>query len=214
MATPSYIVSPPEVVPERVNHVAPVGILPVSIFEAAALRAALPGLAVAVLTVLFGFVMGGVFGLNEDLIKDRLAGSAAAVTSTVYGGDPAAAEPIVAKSWEYMQRAHLHGGAIGTAAIGMILVMLLVRPAPRTIGRSACAWVRERSATRSSGWRRAFSRRGSAVPVRRKNHSAGWRCRRPGPCCSGPPPWRTCVSGDGPGAASGDTSFDENLLNG
>ena len=49
MATPSSIVSPPEVVPERVNHVAPVGILPVSIFEATALRAALPGLAVAVL---------------------------------------------------------------------------------------------------------------------------------------------------------------------
>ena len=133
MATPSYIVSPPDVVPDRVNHVAPVGILPVSIFEATALRAALPGLAVAVLAVLFGFVMGGVFGLNEDLIRDRLAGSAAAVTSTVYRGDPAAAEPIVAKSWEYMQRAHLHGAAIGTAAIGMILVMLLVRPAPRTI---------------------------------------------------------------------------------
>lgn len=133
MATPSYIVSPPEVAPERGNHVAPVGIVPVSIFEVTALRAALPGLVVAVLAVLFGFVMGGMFGLNEDLIKDRLAGSAAAVTNTVYQGDPAAAEPVVAKSWEYMQRAHLHGAAIGTAAIGMILVMLLVRPAPRTI---------------------------------------------------------------------------------
>jgi hypothetical protein len=103
------------------------------IFEATALRAALPGLAVAILTVLFGFAMGGVFGLNEDLIKDRLAGSATAVTATVYHGDPAAAEPVVAKSWEYMQRAHLHGGGIGTAAIGMILVMLLIGTAPRTI---------------------------------------------------------------------------------
>jgi len=58
MATPSYIVSPPEVAPERGNHVAPVGIVPVSIFEVTALRAALPGLVVAVLAVLFGFVMG------------------------------------------------------------------------------------------------------------------------------------------------------------
>jgi hypothetical protein len=90
------------------------------------LRAALPGLALAVFTVLFGFVMGGVFGLNEDLIKERLAASAAAVTASVYGGDVAAAQPVIAKSWDYMQRAHLHGGAIGTAAISMIVVMLLI----------------------------------------------------------------------------------------
>lgn len=134
MATSSYVVPPIESVPpEPVSHVAPIGILPMGIFEATALRAALPGLAVAILTVLFGFALGGVFGLNEDLIKDRLAGSATAVTTTVYHGDPAAAEPVVAKSWEYMQRAHLHGGGIGTAAIGMILVLLLIGTAPRTI---------------------------------------------------------------------------------
>jgi hypothetical protein len=99
---------------------------------ASPLRAALTGLALAVVTVLFGFAMGGIFGLNEDSIKDRLAGSAAAVTATVYQGDATAAEPVVAKSWEYMQRAHLHGGAIGTAAIGMIVVMLLIGTTPRT----------------------------------------------------------------------------------
>ena len=97
------------------------------------LRAALPGLTLAVFTVLFGFVMGGVFGLNEDLIKDRLVASAAAVTASVYGGDAAAAKPVIAKSWDYMQRAHLHGGAIGTAAIGMILVMLMIGAPPRII---------------------------------------------------------------------------------
>jgi hypothetical protein len=132
MAASSYVVPPTESVPpEPVSHVAPIGILPMGIFEATSLRAALPGLTIAILTVLFGFAMGGIFGLNEDLIKDRLAGSAAAVTTTVYHGDPAGAEPVVAKSWEYMQRAHLHG--IGTAAIGMILVMLLIGTAPRTI---------------------------------------------------------------------------------
>lgn len=99
--------------------------------QSAALRAALPGLTIAVLTVLFGFAMGGLFGLNEDLIKDRLAASAAAVTPTVYRGDPAAAEPVVAKSWDYMQRAHLHGGAIGTAAIALIAAMLLIGAPPR-----------------------------------------------------------------------------------
>ena len=134
MAASSYVVPPTESVPpEPVSHVAPIGILPMGIFEATSLRATLPGLTIAILTVLFGFAMGGIFGLNEDLIKDRLAGSAAAVTTTVYHGDPAGAEPVVAKSWEYMQRAHLHGGGIGTAAIGMILVMLLIGTAPRTI---------------------------------------------------------------------------------
>ena len=101
--------------------------------QANLLRAALPGLAVAVFTVLFGFAMGGIFGLNEDVIKDRLAASAAAVTATAYNGDAATAEPVIAKSWDYMQRAHLHGGAIGTAAIGMIVVLMLVGTTPRTM---------------------------------------------------------------------------------
>ncbi|HEX6616365.1 MAG TPA: hypothetical protein VF046_08675 [Gemmatimonadales bacterium] len=96
-------------------------------------RAALPGLTVAVFTVLFGFAMGGLFGFNEGIIKDRLAASAAAVTASVYGGDAAAAQPVITKSWDYMQRAHLHGGAVGTAAIGMIVVMLLIGAPSRTI---------------------------------------------------------------------------------
>ena len=103
-----------------------VRITPVTFRGANHLRAAMPGLAFAVLAVLFGFLLGGVFGLNEDLVKDRLAASAAAVTTTVYNGDPAAAEPVVAKSWEYLQRAHLHGGAMGTGAVAMILVLLLI----------------------------------------------------------------------------------------
>ncbi len=123
--SPSSPVTPLEL---TVSQIAP---LPTR--QAPLLRAALPGLAVAVLTVLFGFVMGGLFGLNEDLIKDRLAASAAAVTATAYQGDAAAAEPVIAKSWEYMQRAHLHGGAIGTAAIGLIVVLLLVGATPRAV---------------------------------------------------------------------------------
>lgn len=100
--------------------------------QSESLRAGLPGLAVAVSTVLFAFVLGGVFGLNEDLIKSRLAASASAVTATVYHGDAAAAQPVLAKSWDYMQRAHLHGGAMGTAAIGLTVVMILLGTAPRT----------------------------------------------------------------------------------
>ena len=117
--------SPPEQLVTLIAPIAPRQARPIS--------AALPGLLLAVVAVLFGFAMGGIFGLNEDLIKGRLAASAAAVTATVYHGDPAAAAPVIAKSWDYMQRAHLHGGAIGTAAIGMIVVLLLIGTAPRTM---------------------------------------------------------------------------------
>jgi hypothetical protein len=120
--------------PDRERSEQPVSLIPpITPRQTMAVRAALPGLVLAMSAVLFGFAMGGIFGLNEDLIKDRLAASAAAVTATVYQGDAAAAEPVIAKSWEYMQRAHLHGGAIGTAAIGMIVVLLLIGTAPRTL---------------------------------------------------------------------------------
>lgn len=94
------------------------------------LRPALPGLFLAVLTLLFGFGLGILFGLNEDLVKDRLKASAAEVLEPVYHGDDTAAKPVLDKSWTYMKRAHLHAGSLGTAAIGMILVVCLLGTRP------------------------------------------------------------------------------------
>ena len=94
------------------------------------IRAALPGLALAVFTLLFGFGLGIVFGLNEDAIKSRFTASAAAVQATVYNGDPAAAKPVLDKSWSYTQRAHLHAGSLGTAGIALILTVLLLGTGP------------------------------------------------------------------------------------
>lgn len=47
------------------------------------LRAASLGLALAVLTILFGQGMGIVFGLNEDVAKSRLEASASEVRDSV-----------------------------------------------------------------------------------------------------------------------------------
>lgn len=94
------------------------------------LRPALPGLTLAVLTLLFGFGLGGLFGLNEDAIKSRLSAAAAAVQVSVYQGDDAAAKAVVSKSWTYMQRAHLHGGGLGTAAVALILLVVLLGASP------------------------------------------------------------------------------------
>lgn len=95
-------------------------------------RAASAGLFLAVLTILFGQGMGVVFGLNEEVIKSRLKASAAGVRDTVYKGDDAALKAVLDKSWSYMQRAHLHAGAMGTTALGLIVVVGLLGTSRRT----------------------------------------------------------------------------------
>jgi hypothetical protein len=95
------------------------------------LRPALPGLLLAVITLLFGYGLGIVFGLNEEIIKSRLSASAAEVQATAYGGDAAAVEAVLEKSWVYMQRAHLHAAGLGTAALAMTLLIVLLGSAPR-----------------------------------------------------------------------------------
>src|SRR5690606_25266684 len=52
--------------------------------------------------------------------------SATEVHESVYHGDSAAAKAVLDKSWVYMQRAHLHAGALGSTALGLILVGLLI----------------------------------------------------------------------------------------
>ena len=96
-----------------------------------ALQPVLPGLLLAVLTLLFGFSLGIVFGLNEDLIKARLAASAAAADVSIYHQDTAAVKAVLSKSWVYMQRAHLHAGSLGTTAVALIVVLVLLDVRPR-----------------------------------------------------------------------------------
>lgn len=97
---------------------------------ASSLRAASIGLVFAVLTILLGQGMDIVFGLNEDLIKSRLEASAATVRDTVYKADDVAIKAVLDKSWNYMQRAHLHAGGMGTTALGLIVLLCLL-DAPR-----------------------------------------------------------------------------------
>jgi len=99
-------------------------------YDHGALRVVLPGLLLAVMTLLFGFGLGVVFGLNEEAITSRLAASAAAAPASVYHGDPAAIKAVLSKSWAYMQRAHLHAGSLGTAAIALTVVVLLLGARP------------------------------------------------------------------------------------
>ncbi len=95
-------------------------------FTATAFRPVLPGLLLAALTLLLGFLLGVVFGLNEDLIKSRLSASATAAADAVYQQDAAAMKAVTDKSWTYMQRSHLHAGSLGTTSVALTLVLVLI----------------------------------------------------------------------------------------
>jgi hypothetical protein len=89
------------------------------------------GLCLSMLSILYGFTVGGAFGLAEKGMKQHLNQSGVAVLDTVYKGDVAAKDAVVAKSWEYFKRSHLHGGAIGSAGVAVILAMILLcKPLP------------------------------------------------------------------------------------
>lgn len=93
-------------------------------------RPALPGVLLAVFTLLFGYGMGIAFGLNEDAIKTRLRTSAEEVRETVYHGDDAAIKTVLGRSWTSMHRAHLHAGGLGAANIALILLTVLLGTSP------------------------------------------------------------------------------------
>jgi len=98
------------------------------------------GLMLSLLTILLGFGLGGLFGGIEDTLKGRLQASADAAPESVYAGDAAKKKSVVDKSWGYLKRAHLHGGAIGSVAVGAsLLLAALKRPRSRTRGLVALA---------------------------------------------------------------------------
>jgi uncharacterized membrane protein YebE (DUF533 family) len=81
------------------------------------------GLLLCLLTVFFGFALGGAFGAAEDGLKADLKSRGEAVLASAYQNDPAKLTSTIDKAWSYYKRAHLHGGAIGTA--GLVCLMLL-----------------------------------------------------------------------------------------
>lgn len=99
-----------------------------------------PGILLSLLSIVFGFLLGGAFGAAEDSIKSHLSSSAEAVFETVYQGDAAKRDAVVARSWTYMKRAHLHGGAIGAAALASIVLLALLGRPGRVERASAAAF--------------------------------------------------------------------------
>jgi hypothetical protein len=81
------------------------------------------GVLFACLSVAFGFTLGALFGAVEESLKGHLKAEGEAVLATRYGGDATQLKPVLDKSWVYLQRAHLHGGGIGSVALALCLLL-------------------------------------------------------------------------------------------
>jgi hypothetical protein len=88
------------------------------------------GIAIALVAILFGGLLGLSFGCCEDDIKGNLRASADAVLDKHYSGDANKAVSTVSKSWVYFKRAHLHSQTMGVMAIvfALLTVMLNFQP--------------------------------------------------------------------------------------
>ena len=84
------------------------------------------GVILSLLTILFGFSLGGIFGALESGFKPMMRAKGAKVLDTVYGGDEAALTAAVNRGWKYAIRGHLHGGAIGTSSLVSILLLAML----------------------------------------------------------------------------------------
>ncbi len=91
------------------------------------------GAALGLTAIVLGFGLGGAFGAAEDAIKARLKASAERAHAVYLAKaaaekDPEAAaladsKKILERSWTYLQRAHLHAGALGTVALAASLLL-------------------------------------------------------------------------------------------
>jgi hypothetical protein len=81
------------------------------------------GLVPALLAILLGFCLGGAFGAFEHPIQDWLKSLGEPGLATVYANDAQKLEQTVERAWHYFLRAHMHGGGIGSASLGMCLLL-------------------------------------------------------------------------------------------
>lgn len=81
------------------------------------------GIALAVLTILLGFVLGAAMGGAESQIKEAWTAAAQPGLTTVYQNDPQKITMIVERSWKMLQRAHMHAAAIGTAVLVLLAIL-------------------------------------------------------------------------------------------
>ncbi len=89
------------------------------------------GVLIAIISILFGGLMGLSFGCCEESIKMSLNSDANAALETKYQGDRAKLDKVVKKSWIYFKRAHFHSQTMGVIAIVFSLLIAWLKFPPR-----------------------------------------------------------------------------------
>lgn len=84
------------------------------------------GTLLSLITILFGFFIGIIFGGFNDVLKEHLKSDAYLVLDTKYSGDIKKVDKVLEKSSTYLKRAHLHAGALGTTALALILFIAIL----------------------------------------------------------------------------------------
>jgi hypothetical protein len=84
------------------------------------------GLALAILTILFGLVLGALFGLNEDMFQNYIQSGIAA--NPQFFADAAQEQETI---WRWVQRAHFHAGGIGAFSLGLVILTALTNMSER-----------------------------------------------------------------------------------
>jgi hypothetical protein len=97
------------------------------------------GIFFALLTLIYGFGLGGVFGAFEDSIKGHLESEGMSVLAAKYDNDADKVASVTSKSWTYFKRAHLHANGLGTSALVLILLLSYVQIDQRGKGLVAIA---------------------------------------------------------------------------
>lgn len=95
------------------------------------------GLMLSLLTLVYAFGLGAVFGVWEKDIKSYIKSEAEAVKADVYKIDAEAEavkddiykdkkakmDEVIDKSWVYFKRAHLHAAGLGAISLGVCLLL-------------------------------------------------------------------------------------------
>lgn len=81
------------------------------------------GFALAIFTILLGFILAAAMGGAEAQIKAFWSASAQPGLATIYNNDPQKITAIVERSWKMMQRAHMHAAAIGAASLALMYLL-------------------------------------------------------------------------------------------
>ena len=89
------------------------------------------GMALALLSILFGGLLGLSFGCCEGDIKSLLKEKATNVLTEKYQGKQELADKVIKKSWIYIKRAHFHSQTMGIIAVVFSLLVVWLKFPPQ-----------------------------------------------------------------------------------